>query len=281
MSAGLKVFKENGGLLFDTEKITYGLLKSGYLQLLTTWPRLELRSEGLDPADPGSWRESSFADNIFGFSVTDAVAPIVFISGSGSSCGSSRSGSTTTFYFIGATTSTKYYYFDTMRDTLSGAGLKCYNESGVLTFNSLQYPLDIAAVVTAPARPAAIPGLPGMYANPYVGGTAVNGSISSGAPYNTVSSVVVPIGAGEYAAALTFSRSAGMGDRRNQNYSIYATAIQEGAGGVSGGVRFMFCIAARSTQLISNTGSGSFYDIPTTYPTALAIRTENLPFPFN
>ncbi|CAI3807009.1 hypothetical protein GLGCALEP_04269 [Pseudomonas sp. MM221] len=31
MPAGLKVYKENGQLLFDTEKITYGLLKSGYL----------------------------------------------------------------------------------------------------------------------------------------------------------------------------------------------------------------------------------------------------------
>lgn len=280
MSARLLINKEDGNLLIDTEKITYGLLKSGYLELLTMWPRLDLRSGQLDPSSPSSWKESTVRDSVFGFSVSGAVAPIVFISGLGSACGSSKSGDTTTFYFIGATTATKYYYFDTMRNTIFGAGLKCYDEAGVLTFNSLQRPLNIVATVTAPNRPAQYPGLPGYYTAPYIGASVTNGSISPGAAANVLVRVTVPLAAGEYAASISFSRSAGMGAR--DSYYPYLMTIQEGAGGVSGGVQFMFCVAARTTELISNSYPNGFFNIPVDrYPTALVIRTEDLPFPFN
>ncbi|MNM96559.1 hypothetical protein D3C81_1090390 [compost metagenome] len=168
-----------------------------------------------------------------------------------------------------------------MRDTLNGAGLKTFREAdGVLTFNSLQYPLNIVATVTAPQRPPELNGVAGYYGAPYVGATVTNGSISPGGPPNVLSRVTVPLGAGEYAASITFSRGASMGQR--ENYYWYLVAISEGAGGVSGGVQFMFCVAARTTQLQSNRFPNGFFNIPVDrYPQALVIRTENLPFPFN
>lgn len=278
MAAGLQAYKEDGSQLFDTEKITYGLLKSGYLSLQTSWPRLLLKSGQLDPNDGGNWTEdTSRMEPVLGFSVTGAVAPIVFISGDGCPAGSSRSGGTTTFYFVGCSTTTKYYYFDTMRDTLSGAGLKTFRESdGVLTFNSLQYPLNIVAAVQPPAP--GTPYTPGYWTSPYNGGVTTNGALISGAPANIVSRVTVPISAGEFAAAITFTRGCGIW---GSNYYPYTVAASEGAGGVSGGVRFMFSVATRTTQLAGNATANLYFDIPSVRPTALIIRTENLPFPFN
>lgn len=280
MSAGLKVFKEDGSLLFDTEKIAYGLLKSGYLSLQVSWPRLYMRSAELNPTDPSSWAENSGqSDRILGFSVTGAVAPIVFIAGDGSTCGSSRSGNVTTFYYTGATTSTKFYYFDTMRNDLSGAGLKCFREDGELTFNSLQYPLNIVATVQPP-NPGAVIAPGSQYRRtPYLGGTVTNGALIAGSAPNVVARVTVPIGAGEYAASIPFTRSCGLwGD---QGYYPYTSTVQEGAGGVTGGVRFMFCVATRTTEYIGGATWNLYFNIPSVKPTALVIRTDDLPFPFN
>lgn len=291
MSAGLKVYKEDGTLLFDTEKITYGLLKSGYMTLLLNWPRLDYRSANLPPNEGSSYSESSITDAIHGFSVTGAIAPIVFIVGSGISCGSSRSGDTTTFYYIGASPSTKFYYFDTMRDTLNGAGLKCYDEAGTLTFNSLQYPLNIVATISAPPPPAptVINGV-ATYGVPFVGATRLAMRFINSGPYYCVARVFISVGSGEFAAATTFSRSFGQG--RMDGMSAPGTpfpavtnqqAHMDGAHGASGGIYFMACDAARTTMYWGAPVTyNSYYGIPTDkYPEALVIRTDNLPFPFN
>ncbi|BBH46891.1 hypothetical protein [Pseudomonas sp. KU43P] len=290
MSAGLKVFKDNGTLLFDTEKITYGLLKSGYLSFQLNWPRLDHRSAQLPPNEGSSFAESSIADPIHGFSVTGAVAPIVFITGSGISCGSSKSGDTTIFYFIGASPSTKFYYFDTMRNNLNGAGLKCYDESGALTFNSLQRPLDIVTVIQAPPPPTPTVwnGIK-LYGVPFLGATRQATRFINSGPYYCVTRVFVSIGSGEYAASTTFSRSFGQGIMDDMSapgspcpsYG-YMQAHMDGAYGAVGGIYFMACDAARTTMVISTTGSRNYFDIPTDrYPQALVIKTDNLPFPFN
>lgn len=290
MSAGLKVYKENGQLLFDTEKITYGLLKSGYLSFQVNWPRLYHRSAQLPPNEGSSYAESSITDAVHGFSVTGAVAPIVFITGSGISCGSSKSGDTTTFYFIGASPSTKFYYFDTMRNTLNGAGLKCYDESGVLTFNSLQYPLNIVARINAPPppTPTVINGI-AMYGVPFAGATKQATRFISSGPYYCVARIFIAIGSGEFAASTTFSRSFGQGIMDNMSspgnpFPAYGSmqAHMDGAYGAAGGIYFMACDAARTTMLYSTTAANSYFDIPTDrYPQALVIKTDNLPFPFN
>ncbi len=280
-----EAYREDGLLLYDTRKITYGLLKSGYLSAVTNWPRLDLRSAQLDPGDPSSWTESAEADPILGFSVTGAVAPMVFISGRGCACGSSTSGNVTTFYFIAATTQTKFYYFDTMRDNGLITGMKHFREDGVLTFNTSQVPLNIAATATPPAPgPILYPGTT-YRGTPYVGATGSIGPATPGGPPNRLIWVRVDLQAGqEYAAYTNFSRTAALG-ANPQNYP-FLTAQQEGAYGVSGGIEFMFCIAARSTKLPQSRTPVQSYqlyiDVPTDrYPVALAIKTSSYPFPFN
>lgn len=290
MSAGLKVYKEDGSLLFDTEKITYGLLKSGYLSYILNWPRLDHRSIQLPPNEGSSFAESSITDPIHGFSFTGAIAPLVFITGSGISCGSSKSGDTTTFYFIGASPSTKFYYFDTMRDTLNGAGLKCYDESGVLTFNSLQYPLNIVDTISAPAPPTPIVwnGIK-LYGVPFAGATKTGTRFISSGPYYCVARLFIAIGSGEFAVSTTFSRSFGQGVMDNMSAPgnpfparVYMQAHMDGAYGATGGIYFMSCDAARTTMVQSTTAAQSYFDIPTNrYPQAIVIKTDNLPFPFN
>ncbi|WP_312151943.1 hypothetical protein [Pseudomonas sp.] len=290
MSAGLKVYKEDGSLLFDTEKITYGLLKSGNLAFLLNWPRLDYRSANLPPNEGSSYSESSVVDAIHGFSVDGAVAPIVFIVGSGISCGSSKSGNTTTFYYIGASPSTKFYYFDTMRNTLNGAGLKCYSDDGTLTFNSLQYPLNIVDTIRAPAPPApVVANGVANYSVPFAGATRLATRFINSGVYYCVSRVFIPVGSGEFATATTFSRSFGQG--RMDNMSAGGTfpargnqqAQMDGAYGADGGIYFMSCDAARTTMYWGAPVTYNYYyGIPTDrYPEALVIRTDNLPFPFN
>ncbi|MCO7515688.1 hypothetical protein NJF44_10805 [Pseudomonas guariconensis] len=288
----MKIFKENGSLLFDTEKITYGLLKSGYMSLVTTWPRLSYKSANLPPNEGSSYDESSTPggmDLIHGFSVTGAIAPIVFINGPGISCGSSRSGNTTTFYYIAASTDTKYYYFDTMRGTLSGAGLKCYGEDGTLTFNSLQVPLDVDYSYTCPLPPAKNP--LGYYDRVFAGGTLAAKRFASNTNYPAymTCTLFVPIASGEFAVSTSFSRSFGQWpfDNFSPSGSFPARSNQQahmdGCYGGSGGIYWLSCDAARTTMYWGAVSAyQSYFDIPTDkLPQALVIRTNNLPFPFN
>lgn len=289
MSAAFKAYKEDGTILVNTERITYGLLKSGYMTLQASWPRLYYRSANLPPDAGSSYDESSVVDAIYGFSVTGAVAPIVFISGTGISCGSSRNGNVTTFFYIGASPSTRFYYYDTMRNTLSGAGLKCYDEMGELTFNSLQHPLNILATISAPAPPA--PNSLGSYGVPFAGATKSATRFIDSGPWYLVARVFIPVSGGEFAASTTFSRSFGQGfhDALTAPGTFPARSNQqahmEGAYGASNGIYFMSCDAARTTMFWGAQSSymyNSYFSIPTDrYPEALVIRTDSLPFPFN
>lgn len=290
MSAGMKVYKEDGSLLFDTEKITYGLIRSGYLTFQLNWPRLVYRSLNLPPNEGSSYAESSISDPIHGFSVTGAIAPIVFIVGSGISCGSSKSGDTTTFYYLAASPSTKFFYFDTMRAGFSGAGLKCYDSSGNITFNSLQYPLNVIASIAAPAPPApTVVGGTAIYGVPFAGATKSAERFVNSGPYYCVAKVFIPVGSGELAANTTFSRSIGQGKMDGMSAPgspfpaiAYMQAHMDGAYGANGGIYFMACDAARTTMYPSNTSANTYFDIPTDrYPEALVISTTTLPFPFN
>ncbi|MDH0300616.1 MULTISPECIES: hypothetical protein [unclassified Pseudomonas] len=284
MSAGFSSYRQDGSVLYDTSKVSYGLLKSGYLSLVTAWPRLFFRSMQLDPNDPASWYEGT-AEPVYGFSVSGAVAPIVFIAGSGSQCGSSKVGDVTTFYYISATPSTKFYCFDTMRDSGPITGFKVWREDGVLTFNSNQRPLNIAGVATAPEPGPIVVSDTNYRGTPYVGGVGSWGPISPDGPHNIINRVFVPIsGSEEYAAYVNFTRTAGKGP--TQGYYQYLVALQEGAYGVAGGVEFMFCFAARTTNLPAQRApvrlGALYFDVPTDrYPVALAIKTSGYPFPFN
>ncbi|MEN5033013.1 hypothetical protein ABEH37_26965, partial [Pseudomonas sp. Ps21-P2] len=82
--AGLIVRKTDGTVLFDTQYITHGLVKSAYLVADETWPRKYLRGLNLDP-DKGSSYDDSFraGDQMFSITVNNALNPIVFLVGKG------------------------------------------------------------------------------------------------------------------------------------------------------------------------------------------------------
>lgn len=298
--AELNVWKSSGELLFDTDLICYGLVKSGYMAYLQSWSRRALRSEQLDPNNGANWFETSVTvnashttDALYGFTVTNAICPIVFITGPGCLNGSFRSGNSITYYYANATTATKYYCFDLMADTIPGeAYLKTWSLAGDITFNSLQPPLNVVAAVQAPG-----PGLPqpdfGLQTC-YTGG--YNTSLNSGTygehnKNRLLSRVDINITAGaEYAAYLPWSRTVAINDFYDFNgLSLYeGYGGSEGAYGRVGGITFMFGPAAATTSGLPNSGrmvAGThaiFANLPTDrYPIALAVKTASLPFPFN
>lgn len=289
-----QAFKDNGQILFDTSLICYGLVKSGYMTYLSSWTRKVLRSAQLDPNEGASWTTTTSqsgtasADSMFGFSVQNALSPIVFIVGTGCLQGTSISGSTMTFFYANADANTKFYCFDLMADNMAGTTfLKTYDVNGRITFNSLQPPLNVSAAIQAPG-PGSVD-IYGRYITTYAGGYNVHRQTSTGGEVTkTDSRVDIAIGSGvEYAAFLPWSRSCRINDLFPGNvfaFTQYSGA--EGAYGRTGGISFMFGAAGGTTQAYP-TVSGqatpcSFENIPTDrYPVALVITTANMPFPFN
>ncbi|WDG77376.1 hypothetical protein PUP68_21360 [Pseudomonas chlororaphis] len=290
MVAKLVATKDTGELLFDTTKICYGLVKSGNLAFIENWARYYLKSAQLDPSDGANWApesDSRRGDPAYGFTVTNALSPIVFITGPGCLNGVSRSGSSMTFIYINADANTKFYCFDLMADNIPGSPyLKTRLEDGRISFNSLQPPLNVLAAIQAPAPPAHPPAWPDWYGTTYVGG--YNVQRRGAAPPNSSpaldSRVDIALAGEEYAAYLPWSRSAIC--LNGAEWTGYTVAISEGAYGRVGGISFMFGAAGATT--IGNTPSGTgtpagnnFRNIPTDrYPTALVIRTAGLPFPY-
>ena len=285
----LIVNKSDGSLLFDTSKITYGLVKSGYLAYSSSWTRRLLKSAQLDPGEGTNWTNSASVndpskyDQMYSFTVSNARSPIVFIVGSGVLNGSTTSGTDITFHYSNASTSTKFYCFDLMYDGFAGSPyLKTYNTSGVLTFNSLQPPLNIAGTYIPPAPTA--PSGAWSVQSPYTGGYAQSRQASV-ADYTSVKMDYiydVALGAGvEYAVYLPWSRGGACNDSQTAAPCMYG--VGEGAYGRVGGISFMFG-AFGGTTVVSGTAPRptGWYNIPSDrYPTALIITTANLPFPFN
>jgi len=294
--AYLTATKENGQLLFDTTKISYGLVKSGYMTFQQSWSRRILRSAQLDPTQGGNWTPvnevaQDVGDNLFGFTLANARNPIVFLVGSGTLNGSQRFGNTITFFYSNATSSTKYYCFDLMSDIFPGSPyIKTYTPAGVITFNSLQPPLNVVAQITAPPPDPTTIG--GRMIAPYAGGSIQRRQLTVPPDYRYAQADYiydVPLLAGvEYAAFLPWSRGAGIWDfsAGYQGYSA-AYAVLEGAYGRVGGMSFMLGASAGTTLSNATAGGGvpagaSYTGLPTDrYPTALIILTSNLPMPFN
>lgn len=292
--SSLKVWKDTGVLLFDTDKISYGLLKSGYLILQEAWTRRLLRSSNVDPNDGANWiasavvvagSTSSYNDNIYTFTVTNGVSPIVFLTGRGCLSGVTRSGSTFTFYYVNVEPNTKAYCFDLMRDTAGSPYLKTYTSDGVLSFNSLMTPLNVAMAIQAPPPQGdqSIKYPPDSTFKAYVNGYYIYQQTS---PTNQLTCRVdIPISSGtEYAAHLPWSRGCKFlgTDSRFVEYNGV-----EGCAGYNGGIQFQFGPSAATPQAFPSYGVGAprpppIYQVPTDrYPTALVIKTSTYPFPFN
>lgn len=285
MAYGLEAYKEDGSLLFQTENITYGLLKSGPMRYDQSWTKYTA-GRGTDPNDPSSYRPQATAGSpIMSISVAGAIAPVCFVAGQHQNAGSTKVGDITTFYFSNAYEGTKVYVFDIMRDLGGRTGLQCFDSSGRLSYTTDMQPLNILDVLTPPDQPAPIifNGRPN-YNNAYIGSTKT--VISHYRNYNEelvrggwlIDSAFVPSSvSGELAARLTFSRVCDL------SWQISFTVGQEGCtAGDIGGVRFFFGITAFSFD-VSAPGSetGTWIDIPTDRkPQALVIRTSDYPYPF-
>lgn len=302
--ANLVVYKDTGEILFDTNLISYGLIKSGYMSLQQYWSRRQKRSAQLDPNDGANWwpvvvygagdalPKGSRCDQLWGFTVFNAISPICFITGPGCAAGSTVSGSAMTFFYANATADTKFYCFDLMADNLAGTTfLKTYDTTGRITFNSLQPPLNVVATATPPAPPTANNPY-GRKLQPYNGGRvskrqyiSANGSLAS--QMDAIFDISYVAGV-EYAVYLPWSRSAGIIETDpSSGFTGPATqySVAEGAYGRVGGISFIFGAAAGTNEAYPggfNSAPASYDNIPTDrFPVALVIKTENLIFPFN
>lgn len=291
-NAKLVARKSDGSLLYDTENISYGLVKSGYLSYSSNWRRWTLRAINLDPNLASSWKESGVpGDDQHGFTVDNPQSPIVFLVGRGTATGVTVSGSTKTYLYAGASTATKYYCFDLMRnDSLPSPWLKTrHKDSSQITFNSNQNPMNVIASIRAPD-----PGPLDRFGRPaftYVGGRNERIAFFSRAGSAIAHSLVdVNLDAGtEYAAFLPWNRSCGIIDASPSSDGGGAPmvyGVTEGAFGRVGGISFFFAPPGRTTEdywPTSNTGGAySYMNLPTSrFPSALVIKTAGLPFPFN
>ncbi|MFJ7792341.1 hypothetical protein [Pseudomonas sp. NPDC096950] len=302
--SNIEVFKDNGQILFDTSLICYGLIKSGNMSLQQYWSRRHLRSAQLDPNDGANWTavvvvagngtpaQGSRSDQLWGFTVNNALSPICFITGSGTLIGTSISGGAFTFLYSNASTDTKFYCFDLMSDNLAGTTfIKIYDTTSKITFNSLQPPLNVVGAYQSPAPPAA--GAPdGNKYLTYNGGRVQKRQYMGGAPGGSLASqmdciVDVSLSSGvEYAAFLPWSRAATITETQESTTGgTIQYSVVEGAYGRVGGISFMFGASAGTNEAVPsgvNYAPATYKNIPTDrYPTALYIQTANLPFPFN
>lgn len=298
LMANLQAYKDTGELLFDTNLISYGLVKSGYLTYIESWTRKTLRSSQLDPNDGGNWTKTvatpgtDFADQVYGFTVYNTISPIVFITGSGTLAGTAFSGNAITFYYANAPANTKFYCFDLMADNMAGSTyLKTYDTTGRITFNSLQPPLNVVAAIQAPPYVGAQDAqYPQLHSVAYVGGYYYQqqAAVLRDKPQLTYK-VDIPLVSGvEYAAYLPWSRGCKIWDTWSTNLRpCYQYDGVEGCGGYVGGIRFMFGPSAGTPEAYPTVGPGipmppPFYQVAIDrYPVALVIKTANLPFPFN
>lgn len=301
--AELIVRKQNGEILFDTSKITYGLMKSGYMSVIENWTRRAFKGGNVDPNNGKNWTASTvtqslrFSDVIYGFTVINAVSPIVFIVGSGCLQGTKLSGGAMTFLYTNASVNTKFYCFDLMRDIFPGGGyLKAKGADSVMSFNSLQPPLNIIRAIQAPppigtqATGYPIPFSSRPYENAIL--KVEQRNISPVFLSNILTAkVTINIKVGiEYAACLPWSRGCQIWTHGSDEevWPAYRYGGSEGCGGGLGGIQFMFGPAGGTPEenpMVGGPGVAmppNFSQVATDrLPTALVIETANLPFPFN
>lgn len=284
--AGLIVRKQDGNVLFDTQYITHGLVKSGYLQADEGWSRYILKGINVDPNLGSSYNQTATTDQMWSISIPNAQSPICFIVGKGYAQGSTTVGGVTKFFFQGADGNTKAYVFDLMADTIPGSPpwLKCRNQAGRITFNSLQTPLNILGSIQAPG-PVQTDQF-GRYVQPHAGATwqAISQNGANSLPTaHSVTNIALSSGI-EYAVSISFTRICQGYWSATGDGGLWRVGMSEGAYGRVGGISFMFGPAGGTTQFTGGSMSSGFTvdQIPTDrYPTALVITTGNLPFPFN
>lgn len=294
MASGLQAFKDDGSILFDTNYITYGLIKSGPVAIMDGWRRWILASADLNPAEESSYKKAGgIVQPITGITVFDSVSPIVFIAGDGVNVGTNISGNSKTFLFYGTTPSTKVYIFDLMRDLGGKTGMQCFSDTGQLTFTTDMPPLNVIASVSAPPLADWIPGSENTQ-RPYQQYTAYAGGFDEeiASPYPGdyspyLKSVgMVPVLDQEIAAHITFTRGCGVIWRWNSPVGPLGgpgsqLGCTEGCGTSGGSLKFFFTPGPATTMLSLGNSQNIWFDIPRDRtPQALVIRTSDYPYPF-
>lgn len=280
----------NGNLLFDTRKITYGLVKSGYMTLLQYWTRRVFKGGNIDPTVGANWTESRVVyapardtDALHGFTVLNARSPIAFITGGGSLNAITRNpDGSATFFYTGASDTSKFFCFDLMSNDIVGKpSLKTFKADGTLTFNSLQPALNVITTYEAPP-PRTAPGI-SYVAEPYTGGYGVWARLPQVGMGTYRYYINIPLGGGvEYAANLPWSRGAQCRAFQAPSTTQFHGVV-EGCFGGNGSITFCFCEAAGTPNEIGWNGmSATTYSglAVTPRPVAMVISTSNLPFPF-
>lgn len=298
MAYGLQAFKEDGSLLFDTENICYGLLKSGPLTAVDYWPRRVLKSADLPPSSESSWRDLDPPRSLIsGITVFDSISPIAFIAGEGVRVGDWVNGNQRTLLFWGATPQTKVYIFDLMRHLGGDTGMQCFDPSGTLTFTTDMPPLNIIQRIESPPLDDIIPGTenqnyPNQQYNAYRGGVNeyVVDAFDNSAGAHLKGSIYMPtVHSGEVAALLTFTRAGGVMWSWRYNPGGFPAAgpgsllgTTEGIGGMPNGhVKFFMTPSPTTTASYFSVNTTLWFDMPRDRaPSALVIRTSDYPYPF-
>ncbi|MCG6539189.1 hypothetical protein MCB86_03755 [Pseudomonas sp. KSR10] len=275
--AHFKTWDSAGKNLVDSNYVTMGLIKSGYMVKITDAQRrarIALNNNNTEPVP--------YTDPVYGFTVT-ADTPLVFIAGRAVLQQIVRNGNSYTFWYAHASTSARYYVFDRMKDLGSGpAKLRLWTDVGVCTLDSGMPFLDINGAHIPPNPSVNAQG----YGRGYAGAATQTGTATAigGADPNHINasilmdSLSIAVG-GDCAACLPWSRIMLHTDR----FGGSAISAREGAFGQGGNLTFMMATEAGCTinGWVSSGYINMFYQIPTPRkPSVTYIDASTLPIPF-
>lgn len=277
-TAALIARKPDGTILYDTSKSIYGLIKAGpvtYTGDSNAWRRLQLNGA-----------PSYYIDKMYKFEVENAVSPIVFVYGTSGKPFQSQEGNKQVFYFAGPVENIRVYCFDLMRPILIGPALKTRDPGGSVTFNSLQFPLNVKGA-SMPPPPSNIGG---GFVRPFDPWTR-NGVLTdmstqpiAGALY--WESKVSLDASKKYAAHIPWNRGASWVAGLNEgggNAGKYRGAGEEGCYGTDGGVAHVFWTSPETTfgSVPTTTQSGWFNLLGDKRPLCSYIDIAEYPYPFD
>lgn len=273
---------EDGKIIIDSNYICMGLIKTGYMQSLGSWQRYRRES-----ANSSNMIPYSQFDPVHGFTVR-ATAPLVFVSGRSVFHRAERVGENITFYFGASSTTARYFVFDLMSERQQAAKLLLRNRDGVVTFDSLQLPLNVLGTVIPPLPQYQNSQLQG-FGVPYAGGSS---SFTGSGNFTTAfcTWTTNPVGGigKDLAANIPWNR--GANNTWNVNYETAFSSI-EGVYGNGSSISFMFMTEAGGNfnnfarapfpqNLVI--GLPAFMYVPVDRrPEASFIDVTNLPFPYD
>jgi len=276
--AHFKTWDASGKNLVDSNYVTMGLIKSGYMTKITDAQRTYKQFINSDEYFP-----APYYDAVHGFTV-NAVSPVVFIAGQAVLQQIVRSGNSFTFWYGHASTSVRFYVFDQMQDRGVGpAKIRLWNEESICTLDSSQPFLDINGAMRPPI-PAVSSYNGYVIGRGYQGASTTTGSVP-GPWQNWVGASIlkdswsVYVG-GDCAVSLPWSRVMFHTDRHGGSF----ISAREGAFGEGGNLVFMMATeAGAAVNAFPYIGTANaFFNIPSSrLPSVTYIDSSTLPIPYD